>query len=85
MKLSLLVDGMYFNTAVSVEVPEVLIQAFRPINVSDEPDIFDEIEEGGKEHEVCMQFREGAAKELSCALTKLIFDEMKKRDTLNRY
>lgn len=85
MKLSLRVDGMYFNAAVSVEVPEVLIQAFEPIDVSDGPEISDEIKEGGKDFKVAMEFRESAAKELSDTLTKLIFDEMKKRDTKNGY
>lgn len=88
LKLRVDVDGMYFNGGAIVEVPEPLAQVFEPLHENDSP-IFNclngGVATGSYEFRRVMSLRENAAEELSQALTKLILDEMKKRDTKNGY
>jgi len=88
MKLELLVrlngrQGSYFS---AMNVPELQLEQFAPIDVCDEPyvrAITGSV--SNDEAKIIMKTREDAAEIIAKELTKLIVDAMKSKDTTNGY
>ena len=86
MKLSLVVNlnGFYIDVGACVEIPELFQKHFVPVDVCDEPlmQIINRSISKSK-FETVMQLRQDAAKLIADELTKLIVNEMSKKDTRN--
>jgi len=90
MKLELTVQlkGEYWRGGAMVEIPELLVESFQPMRTTDIPEmtyIAGELIAGSEKSMKVLKLREDAAKILSEHLTRMILDEMSKKDTHNGY
>lgn len=88
IRLRVDVDGEYFNGGAIAEVPELMTELFRTVDLCEDPLMA--ILSGGHvvgsaKYEKVIKKREDAARILAKELTRLIISEMNKHDTQNGY
>lgn len=86
IKLIVNVDGIHFNGEAAVDIPELLVEQFKPCKFCDDPIIA--MATGDiMEHELIkvMKIRDDTANILAKHLSKMIFAQMRKHDTFNGY
>ena len=89
MKIELLVrvDGRNFNGGACIEVPELLVRSFEPLQTSDcmFGTALGEPHRSSVQIETRLELRDQAASKLAGSLAALIVNEMSKLDTHNGY
>lgn len=89
IRLTVQVDGMYFNGGASIKIDEQLYyDVFEPVKTCDDmmlAVVTGDSLIGSKPVERKLVLRKHAAKDISEAITKLLIMEMSKKDTHNGY
>jgi hypothetical protein len=89
MKIEVLAHSQrdYASAAVSIEVPEMFEQAFDRVDICDDFNLLAASCGGisNAEMKVVTKLREGAAKDMSEYIAKLLIQHMTKDDTVNGY
>ena len=81
------IDGHFVSERVSVELPEPIVESFKPLKITDCEfgRILGEVPARSAQAEKVLVLREKAAREIADGLTELLLDLMRKNDKFNGY
>ena len=85
--ITVFADGIFVSERASVEVPEPIVECFKPLKTTDCEfgRILGEFDAGSAAARKVLVMREKAAKEISDALTEQLLKLMAKNDKFNGY
>ncbi len=86
MKLSIMLEGRYFSAHACIEIEELFLKCFSPVETGDFALISSfNNEVSSAEAKVIMKTREDAAEIIAKEISEFIVSQMKSRDTHNGY